>query len=171
MNHLHDEIHVGDSIEVGPPCGEFTIDPSAINGRPIVFLAAGIGITPLLSMAKSLTHAKVSTPLHFIQAVRNSRVHALIGEVRELTENAANVETRVIYDEPLADDLSTGRCDAMGMLTRELLREWTPVDEAEFYVCGPAPFMASVFSHLRELGVDEGRIRHEFFGPQQALEV
>ncbi|MCA9027134.1 MAG: NO-inducible flavohemoprotein [Planctomycetaceae bacterium] len=170
-NHLHDEIHVGDSIEVGPPCGEFTIDPSAINGRPIVFLAAGIGITPLLSMAKSLTHAKVSTPLHFIQAVRNSRVHALIGEVRELTENAANVETRVIYDEPLADDLSTGRCDAMGMLTRELLREWTPVDEAEFYVCGPAPFMASVFSHLRELGVDEGRIRHEFFGPQQALEV
>jgi len=168
-NHLHDDVDVGDTLHVGPPCGEFTIDPSTAHGRPIVFLAGGIGITPLLSMAKSLVHAKVTTPIYFLQAAKSSRVHALGNEVRALSTNRDNVHTKFLYDEPLADDLRSGRCDGEGFVTRELLRDWTPFTDAEFYLCGPSPFMASVFATLKELGVDESRVRHEFFGPKQAI--
>ncbi|MCA9047131.1 MAG: NO-inducible flavohemoprotein [Planctomycetaceae bacterium] len=169
-NYLHDEVHVGETLDVGPPCGEFTIDPSTANGRPIVFLAGGIGITPLLSMARSLAEAKATTPIYFLQAARNSRVHALADEVRSLSANGGNVHTKVLYDAPLSNDLQSGKCDGEGFVTAELLREWTPFADAEFYLCGPSPFMASVVATLQELGVDESRVRYEFFGPKQVIE-
>ena len=170
-NHLHDAVEVGDRLDVGPPCGEFTLDLASTNGKPIVLLAGGIGVTPLLAMAKSLHHARKTTPVYFLQAAKNSRVHALADEVRSLGQNGSNFQTHVIYDEPLADDVSSGRCDSEGVVTRDLLREWTPIADADFYVCGPTPFMASVLRSLSELGVAEDRVRHEFFGPKQALEV
>lgn len=170
-NHLHDEVEVGDTIDVGPPCGEFTLDPASTNGRPVVLLAGGIGVTPLLAMAKSLQQAGKTTPVYFLQAARNSRVHAFADEVRSLAGNGSNFQTHVIYDEPLVDDFSSGRCHSEGVVTKDLLREWTPLTDADFYACGPTPFMASVLRSLSELGVAEDRIRHEFFGPKQALEV
>ena len=168
-NHLHDAVGEGDVLEVGPPCGEFTLDPASANGRPIVMLAGGIGVTPLLAMAKALQHAQTQTPVFFLQAARNSRVHALADEVRGLTGAGSNFQTRVIYDQPLPDDLASGRCDAQGLITTESLRDWLPTVDAEFYVCGPTPFMAGVLSSLGELGVPEHRVRHEFFGPKQSL--
>ncbi|TVS20123.1 MAG: NO-inducible flavohemoprotein [Planctomycetaceae bacterium] len=170
-NHLHDAVSQGERLDVGPPCGEFTLDPASAHGRPVVLLAGGIGVTPLLAMAKSLHHAKNSTPVYFLQAAKNSRVHALGGEVRSLGSNGSNFQTHVIYDEPLSDDLSSGRCDSQGVVTTDLLRRWVPFSDADFYVCGPAPFMANVLICLRELRVAEHHVRHEFFGPKQALEL
>ncbi len=169
--HLHDAVNQGERLDVGPPCGEFTLDPASAHGRPVVLLAGGIGVTPLLAMAKSLHHAKNSTPVYFLQAAKNSRMHALGGEVRSLGGNGSNFQTHVIYDEPLSDDLSSGRCDSQGVVTTDLLRRWVPFSDADFYVCGPAPFMANVLICLRELQVAEHRVRHEFFGPKQALEL
>ncbi len=168
-NYLHDSVNVGDTLDVGPPCGEFTLDPSATHSEPIVFLAGGIGVTPLLAMAKSLVETNATTPVCFVQAARNSRVHALADEVRELS-TAGNVQVRVVYDQPIVGDSEAGRCDAEGFVTKARLREWTPVERAGFYLCGPAPFMASALTSLRDLGVDESRIHHEFFGPRQELE-
>ncbi len=167
-NHLHDAVNEGDQLEIGPPCGEFTLDPASANGRPIVLLAGGIGVTPLLAMARSLHHAQKTTPVYFLQAAKNSRVHALANEVRDLN-NQPNFRTHIIYDDPLADDVASSKCDSEGFVTADLLRDWTPVANADFFLCGPAPFMASVLASLQELGVGEDRVRHEFFGPQQAL--
>jgi nitric oxide dioxygenase len=136
-----------------------------------VLLAGGIGVTPLLAMAKALRHAQSTTPVYFLQAAKNSRAHALASEVRELSKDAPNFYTHTIYDEPLADDLESGRCDSAGFVTTELLRNWAPLAEADCYLCGPPPFMASLLASLRELGVSEDRVRHEFFGPMQALEA
>lgn len=170
-NYLHDEVRVGDSLEVGPPCGEFTLNPAAVGDRPLVLLAGGIGVTPLLAMAKSLDHANVDVPVSFIQAARNGRAHALGDEVRALGGDRSNFRTHILYDEPHADDLASGRCDAEGRVTTDLLRELTPFSEAEFYVCGPTPFMTAVLKSLATLGVEGDRVHHEFFGPKQALEV
>jgi nitric oxide dioxygenase len=170
-NYLHDAVGPGERLDVGPPCGEFTLDPDSVDGRPVVLLAGGIGVTPLLAMAKSLHHAKNNTPVYFLQAARNSRVHALGGEVRSLGGNGSNFQTLVIYDEPLSDDLSSGRCDSLGVVTTDLLRRWVPFGDADFYLCGPAPFMAHALTCLRELRVAGHRVRHEFFGPKQVLEL
>ncbi|MEM6688887.1 MAG: NO-inducible flavohemoprotein [Planctomycetota bacterium] len=168
-NYLHDSVDVGDTLEIGPPCGEFTIDPSTVGDRPVVFLAGGIGVTPLLSMAKALREYSASTPLHFIQAAKNSRVHALATEVLALKDGAPQVSTHCIYDDPINDDLASGRCDSVGYVSAELLQSLVPVQDADYYICGPEGFMKAVFSALDSLGVDSARIRHEFFGPLQAI--
>ncbi|QDU79087.1 Flavohemoprotein [Polystyrenella longa] len=168
-NYLHDVVQVGDQLEIGPPCGEFTLDPEQQDGRSVVFLAGGIGVTPLLAMAKALVAKKSSTPVYFLQAARNSDVLALRGEVQQLVEQNPLVKSLVMFDQAMADELSCGHCDAEGFLTLETLQNWAPLTEAEFYFCGPKPFMENVMSILNLAGVPESRIHFEFFGPKQEL--
>jgi nitric oxide dioxygenase len=167
-NHLHDVIEEGHRIDLGPPCGEFTIDPTTVV-KPIVLIAGGIGVTPLLSMAKSIIQANPAASIQFIQAARNSRVQAFAGELRKLTQAGPNVRVKVIYDAPLPGDIEGGKCDETGLITTKMLREWTPFSEADYYFCGPKPFMRSIHTCLQELGVNEQRIRYEFFGPKEEL--
>jgi nitric oxide dioxygenase len=111
----------------------------------------------------------VKTPIHFVQAARNSRVHAFSDEVRALQDTRDNVQTHVFYDQPLDDDLAQRKCDSVGIVDVEWLRNATPHSNADFYICGPGPFMRNVYSALRELGVDDARMSFEFFGPRQSL--
>lgn len=53
----------------------------------------------------------------------------------------------------------------------DLLRDRTPVVEADYYVCGPVRFMLCILRSLRQIGVPDERVHHEFFGPKQALEI
>jgi nitric oxide dioxygenase len=168
-NYLHDEICEGDMLQVGPPCGEFTLDAASSDGRPIVLLSGGIGVTPILSMFKSLLHQETAAPIHFIHAARNSRTHALADEVRELAAERPNVRVHVRYDTPEEDDLRDGRCDGTGFVDGEFLRSWLPTNDADFYFCGPRPFMQSVYRELQGWGVDESRLHFEFFGPRQEI--
>ncbi len=168
-NYLHDSIHEGDVIELGPPCGEFVLKTSRPADRPLVFLAGGIGITPLLSMLKSLAHQAVETPVYFIQAARNSIVHALADEVRAVAESTPNVNLHVRYDNPLYDDLKHGRCHSVGFIDRDFLKEVLPTLDADFYFCGPRPFMVNLHRDLRHWGVDLSQIHFEFFGPRQEI--
>ena len=170
-NYLHDHIQAGDRVALGPPCGEFTLDPSNPPNRPVVFIAGGIGITPLLAMAKSLVAAGTKEPVYFIQAARNGSVHALSQEVRALANGSSKVETRVLFENASQEDLQFKKCDVAGLVSKNLLSELTPVANAEYYFCGPKPFMACIESMLCELGVEESRRHCEFFGPKQTLAV
>jgi len=167
-NFLHDVVQQNDCIQVGPPCGEFTID-SVEDGRPIVMLAGGIGVTPLLSMAKTLVYQDVKSDIHFVQAARHSSVHTFADEVRGLNANRDNVHTQIFYDQPLDDDVAQGKCDHVGVIDTNWIRTATPWSEADFYFCGPRPFMQNVYASLQELGVDALRIHFETFGPLQPL--
>ncbi|SFI06579.1 NO-inducible flavohemoprotein [Planctomicrobium piriforme] len=168
-NYLHDQVEVGHAVEVGPPCGEFSIPEESQIEHPVVFLAGGIGVTPLLSMARSLVRRGVSSPVYFAQAARNSRVQAFAEEVHALGSTAPNIRTHVLYDAPLAGDQDLGFCDSVGTISTSFLREWTPYETAAFYFCGPKPFMQGVYRSLKELGVSDDRIHFEFFGPRQDI--
>jgi nitric oxide dioxygenase len=168
-NHLHAGVHEGDTVEIGPPCGEFTLDPAEANGRPIALISGGVGITPVLSMLKTLVHHEVETPIYFIHGARNSRAHALAGEVRRLASDRPNIRTHFRYDAPLADDAREGRCDSTGVVDAELVKELLKDRDAEFYFCGPKPFMVGLYHGLKAWGVDESRIHFEFFGPRADL--
>jgi len=168
-NYLHDVVKIGDKLEIGPPCGEFTIGEGTVAEKPVVLIAGGIGVTPLLSMAKSLVGRKGRSSITFVQAARNSRVHALGAEVRALGNDSRNVKTHVIYDSPVAEDLTAPCCDSVGTVTKEFLRDRTPYQTATYYFCGPKPFMQGVYAALRELGVGDDRLHFEFFGPKQDI--
>ncbi len=72
-NWLHDTIHVGDCLLASGPHGEFVIDPSLPESTPIVLLAAGVGITPILSMLKSLLQANPARKIHLVYQVQDTQ--------------------------------------------------------------------------------------------------
>ncbi|MGE3241821.1 MAG: NO-inducible flavohemoprotein [Pirellulales bacterium] len=168
-NYLHDHVVPGDILEIGPPCGEFTIDPAQLVNRRIVLLSGGIGITPIMSMFKSLAHHSAKVQVDFIHAARNSRTHALADEVRQTAAEQPHFRTHFRYDAPHADDLAMNRCDSVGLIDGDFLRSWLPNENADFYFCGPKPFMVGVYRALKEWGVDDSRIHFEFFGPRQDI--
>jgi nitric oxide dioxygenase len=168
-NYLHDEVVEGSILDIGPPCGEFCLDPANAGERPIVLLSGGIGVTPVMAMLKSLAHRQVATPIHFIHAARNSRCHALADEARRVAAECPNVFTHFRYDAPLPQDLDQHCCDSVGLVDLALLQEILPSNDAEFYFCGPRPFMTGIYRGLLEWGVAESQIHFEFFGPKQEL--
>ncbi|NNJ27448.1 NO-inducible flavohemoprotein [Alienimonas chondri] len=172
-NQLHDGVRAGDTLEIGPPCGTFTLDPATRDSatgdeRPVVLLAGGIGVTPLLSMAKAWVARGVKAPLYLLQADRNARTRAFADEIAALAEGNDHITTRVRYSEPIDGDLDEPGADA-GFVDRDLLSEWAPCDEADFYLCGPAAFMRSVAGELAALGVPAERVHYEFFGPKAEI--
>jgi nitric oxide dioxygenase len=168
-NYLHDEVREGDVLYLGPPCGEFFLDLDEPPQRPIVLVSGGIGLTPVVSMLKTLVHRGVKTPVYFIHGARNSGVHALADEVRRLATENDNIRTHFRYDDPLADDPTEGRCDSTGLVDIELLRDVLPANDADFYFCGPKAFMVGLYHGLKAWGVADEQIHFEFFGPRQDL--
>ena len=166
-NYLHDHITIGDVLHVGPPCGEFTLKTHA--HRSIVLISGGVGLTPMLSMLKTLAHRRVEVPIFFIHGTRNSRTQALAQEVAAVVASRPNVRSHIRYSDPLADDLMEDRCDAVGILDLAALKTLLPDNKADFYLCGPKPFMACVFGGLTAWDVPVSQIHFEFFGPKQDL--
>ena len=129
----------------------------------------GIGATPLLSMLKSLAHHGVKTPIHFIHAARNSRLHPFAKEVRDLAAQHSNIHPHFRYDTPLAEDLHHRHCDSTGLVDMALLQQLKTGPKAEFYLCGPKPFMVHLYRGLKSWGVDNSQIHFEFFGPKEEI--
>jgi nitric oxide dioxygenase len=67
------------------------------------------------------------------------------------------------------NDLAQQCCDSVGLVDSDFIRDWLPDNDAEFYFCGPKPFMTSVYCALRDWGVDDKQMHFEFFGPRQEL--
>jgi nitric oxide dioxygenase len=73
-NTLHDAINVGDTLEIGPPCGEFFLNTNDKHERPLVLLAAGVGITPILSILQTALEAMPDREIILIHGCLNKDV-------------------------------------------------------------------------------------------------
>lgn len=160
-NYLHDHLRVGDTLELFPPAGDFTL---AASDRPLVLISGGVGITPTLAMLEAAL--PTGRPVHFIHCARNGQVHAF----REWldTQAAQHPQLKRFYCYAEADEAA--HADAVGLLDQHLLGEWLPRErDVDAYFLGPKPFMAAVKRQLLALGVPEQQTRYEFFGPAAAL--
>src|SRR5690606_10214187 len=84
----------------------------------------------------------------FIHGARNSKEHAMGDHIRKLARQNDNVHVHVVYSQPLRDDVKGKDFDSKGYVDIELLKKILPGNEAEFYLCGPPPFMKSLFDGL-----------------------
>ena len=163
--YLHEEVNVGDKLEISAPAGDFVLNTE--EEAPVVFLAGGVGITPLLSMFETLVNDNSSRNISFVQTARNENVRALHDKVNALAEKAENASVYTILDEKLN---SATNCDLVGYVNREFLEKFVTTNSV-CYVCGPASFMGAAVQLLTEMGLPAENIRYEFFGPAVELEV
>ncbi|MBB5503305.1 NO-inducible flavohemoprotein [Paraburkholderia sp. MM5384-R2] len=159
---LHDHVNVGDEIRLAAPYGNFHIDVNA--GTPIVLISGGVGLTPMISMLKRAIQDPQRRVV-FIHGARNSGVHAMRDRLRETAATHANFHVVVFYDEPLATDVQGRDYDRTGFVDVNLLKDSILLPDADYYICGPIPFMRIQHDALKNLGIGEPRIHYEVFGP------
>lgn len=163
---LHD-MQVGDEISALAPTGAFTIDAME-RARPAVFIAAGIGVTPLLSMLRHIVHEGDRTrhrrPVWFFRSSHTRQERAFDREIDELVARAnGTVRDIRVVGQPGEDALESR--ETSGRINIDLLKAQLPFDDYDFYLCGPATFMQSVYDGLLRLNVADERIHAEAFGP------
>jgi uncharacterized protein len=162
--YLH-SLRKGDKLEARAPAGSFTIDPK--SPRPAIFLAAGIGITPLLSMLRHVVYEGQRTrffrPVWVLYAARSKGERAFEREIVSLASAAEDViaVTRVLSD---VSDAVIGDFEIAGRISVEMLREVEPLESYDFYLCGPNTFMQEIYDGLLELNVSDKQIHVESFG-------
>ncbi|MRW91992.1 NO-inducible flavohemoprotein [Duganella sp. FT80W] len=161
-NFLHDQVKVGDSIQVFPPAGDFVL---ADSDKPLVLISGGVGITPTLAMLTAALSAK--RPVHFIHAARHAGVHAFRQHIDALAEQHPQLQRFYCYEKA---DAAAPQPHATGYLNPQQLSQWLPQSrDVDAYFLGPTPFMKAIKAHLAELGVPAAQTHYEFFGPAESL--
>ncbi|WP_054949698.1 NO-inducible flavohemoprotein [Numidum massiliense] len=167
-NYLHEQVQEGDELLLSAPAGDFVLDLE--SERPLVLLSGGVGLTPLVSMLHTVVARQPERPVTFVHAALNGDVHALHEEVSQLAAAHDNVSYYVCYEKPTASDREAQNYDKEGFVDLPWLQSIIRDNEADFYFCGPVPFMQAMNSALKAWGVPEERRRFEFFGPADDLE-
>lgn len=160
-NFLHDQVQVGDALQLFPPAGHFTLQHS---DKPLVLISGGVGITPTLPMLATALAAE--RPVTFIHCARERSVHAFRERIDQLAAEHPQLTRYYCYDRAVPED----EVDAEGYLTEQRLAQWLPASrDADVYFLGPRPFMRALKRSLKSLGVPDKQVRYEFFGPAEAL--
>jgi nitric oxide dioxygenase len=164
--HLHDAIQVGDVLMATPPAGDFHFKPAE---RPVVLLSGGVGLTPMIAMLEAIAAEHPKLDAHFVHGALNGDVHALAGQVRALAAAHGRTSVATFYSEPLATDALGETHDVEGFVSIDWLKAHTPFTAADFYLCGPKPFLRVLVRGLIEAGVPTDQVHYEVFGPADEL--
>ena len=167
--YFHDSVEVGAKLLAKAPRGRFFLDPE--GETPVVLLSAGVGLTPLISMLNATLESGSRRPTWFIHGSRNGRTHAMGKSVREIALAHDNVDVHIRYSQPTEEDVVGRDYDDRGHVDAAVVAQLIGETKADcdFFLCGPTPFLKSLFDGLLEWGVPEHRIHYEFFGPASAL--
>ena len=166
--HLHDALKEGDVIDAKAPRGDFTID--AQEKRPAVLLAAGVGVTPMISMARHVFREGFRTrnirPLTILHAAQTTAQRAFAKDFWDMSIQSEGAIRYFSFVDRPEDGEKAGRdFNGAGRITADALRQILSLDDYDFFLCGPGPFMQGMYETLRGLGVRDARIFAEAFGP------
>ena len=164
---LHDEAQPGTLLKVAPPAGEFFL--AEHPERPVVLLSGGVGLTPMVSMLETIARQHPQVPVHFAHGTLDGSTHAMGRHVRTLAGNQPGGKATFFYQSPRAEDVQDRDYNVAGLIDGDWLVANTPIAEADYFLCGPRPFLRNLVSALSLAGVPSDRIHYEFFGPADEL--
>lgn len=158
-------LKAGDRIKVMPPQGRFTAE---IGGsHDYLLLAAGSGITPCLSIAKSVLAGEPDSTVTLLYANRNSASVMFRDDLNDLKDRYTTrfTLTHVMDEEVQEVEIMNGRLDAAKLESLAELGVIDPKSADAIYICGPEPMIRSASTAMAALGVDEDKIKFELFTP------
>ena len=161
--HLARHVQPGDVLDVLPPNGSFTPHSAAGRGTCVAF-AAGCGITPVVSIARSWLQAGPAGRVILFYGNRAMARAMCLEELLALKDRYLDRLALhfLMSREPQEAEIYNGKLDAAHV--RQLGTSlFAPAEVAEYFVCGPGDMIDTVSHTLRELGVPSDRIRAEHF--------
>jgi len=140
-------LKAGDTISVSPPCNNFPLQQTT---KPVMLLAGGIGVTPIISMATALVAG--GRDFRLIYAGRARQHMAFLPEIEALTGARLTLHT----------DDTAGVCDVRGLMTSLTAGE-------PLYLCGPTAMLDAALACAKDLGWDKERLRFEIFAAAEPV--
>jgi len=165
-NFLHQDIPENTEIDVSNPYGDFTLDVD--SDVPVVLISGGVGITPMMSMLGTVISHDKTRKVVFVHAVRNGKVHAMKDYLSHVMEDNPQVSRAIFYEETTDSDRKGVDFDYTGRIDFTNIKDKVLLPEANYYLCGPGPFMKAQQKSLEALGVPSERIHSEVFGAGDA---
>ena len=148
---------LGDGARIEAPYGRFSLVHQRCGS--LVFIAGGVGITPIVSMLRYLKETDDLRPVLLLYGNKTERDILFREELDALPDH---VETVHILSEP-ADDWQGPR----GYVTRDVLETYAAArlsdSQTHVFLCGPAAMMDNVMRDLKAMGVPDSRVHHEQF--------
>lgn len=157
-NTLH-QMKEGDTVNVSAPAGIFSLQSV---DAPIVLISGGVGVTPLLSMLETNKKANKNKTV-WIHGCRNASVHAFKDVIDTMEEESDWLET-FLFNEDIEQNVEIGVIE--GRVDLKKCKEAILLKNAQYYLCGPAPFIKAHYESLVGFNVDKSNIFYEEFGPQ-----
>jgi ring-1,2-phenylacetyl-CoA epoxidase subunit PaaE len=161
--YINQQIKAGDTLELLGPSGNFCVTPEPTASREYVLLAGGSGITPMMSIARTVLAREPESKLALLYGNRTWEDVIFAEAWTELCQqypNRFNVR-HILSSPPINWKGGVGRLDEA--TTRQELMKLAPSNATHFYVCGPEPMMKGVKDALIGLGVSADRIHEERF--------
>jgi nitric oxide dioxygenase len=149
---LHNNVQVGDILEISNPYGEITLKD---GDGPVVLASAGIGCTPTASILRSLADAGTDRQVLVLHAESTLDSWALRGQMTDDVQRLDSAELQLWLEKPEAGARE-------GFMS---LREVDLPADASLYLCGPLPFMKIIRNEAINAGIPATRIHYEVFGP------
>lgn len=172
-NYIGDTVRPGDSVDVMPPFGGFALTPDRKARRTHYFFGAGSGITPLISMIRSMLAEEPHSKAHLIFGNSDAKSILYHDELDALlAEHPDCLTVRHVLSSPSMwswfKPWRTGRVDAAAITAA--IKETPPIaQDVQYWVCGPSGMNADVKTSLMALDVPESRIHMESFGGVSSL--
>jgi len=163
--HAASQLSVGDTLDAMPPAGHFHIDLDKSNARDYLGFAAGSGITPLLSMIKSVLEAEPQSRFTLFYGNRKQSTTMFIEDLYALKNRyPARLQLHFVFSrEDQEFPIAAGRLDADKV--RELWQHFCRgLEPDEAFVCGPDTMIEAVTGALVELGMSADHVHSERFG-------
>jgi ferredoxin-NADP reductase len=158
-NWLHDELRVGDLVRAAGPMGEFSTEAHPCEKR--LFLSAGSGVTPLMSMVRYDHDLGADPDTIFVHCARTPKDIIFRKELDLMAQRRSRLQVTHLVESVAGERGWSGH---RGRISRGVLDLVAPdLCEREIFCCGPAPFMAAVRSLLHEAGFNMIRYHEESF--------
>lgn len=161
-NVLHRGLAVGSEVEVSMPFGDFVLDTTATT--PVVLVSGGVGQTPMMTMLKTAIAQPTERKVVYVHAARSGRAHAMKDELGAVMATRSDIDRVVFYEEITDADTQGEDYDHVGRVDMLKIKDKVLLPEADYYICGPAPFIKAQCKALKEMGVVDGKVHSELFG-------
>jgi len=162
-NYFHDSLNENDIIDVKAPSGQFYLDMT--KSTPIVLLAGGVGITPMLSMLNAVTEMGSQREVWFFLGVRDKTEHVMQEHLEGVARENERVNLRIFYSKPGETDVFNKDYHVKGRVNVENFKSILPSNNFDFYMCAPPPMVKDLRNDLADWGVPKKNIHFEAFGP------
>jgi ring-1,2-phenylacetyl-CoA epoxidase subunit PaaE len=159
-----DTLHVGDELDVMTPAGRFTTRLDPASQKTYVAIAAGSGITPILSIVTTILEEEPHAQVMLVYANRTHRSVMFLEDLHDLKDRFADRFwlVHVLSREDQDVELFSGRLDG-DRLTR-ILKSLMPADEVDaWFLCGPQQMVVDLREVILDHGVDAHAIHTELF--------